>query len=424
MTTACDPSVACREELERLLANDSFRNSGSVCKLLRYLGERALNGDHGTVKEFTIGVDVFNKPDGYDPQADPLVRVLASKLRHKLDDHYRTEGAASAVRIELPKGHYQLRFEHRPPAMELPRAGVDARPWRRLAYTLGLLLALAIAALLVMGRPAASNPHDPPGNAALARLWQPYLQGDRPILIVFGTPLFTHFSGAFLRDPKLNQWEEAENSDRMRKVQKAIGSPFAHPSHTFTGIGEAQGIFLLSRLLLGQKRHTLLKRSVAVTWDEIASHNVIFLGPPKFNLHSKELPFEPEFAIEKGWVRNLRPANGEPPRYIAVRTPSHSAILEDHALISSFPGLHGRGRIVILASSSTEGTGAAADYITGPQYAHELVEKMRDPSGKLPEAYQVVIHVRFKEQAPVQMAYVTHRALHLPGRPPVPARGK
>jgi hypothetical protein len=421
MSAVCDPSIACREELERVLASESFRHSAGVCKLLRYLGERELSGNDEIVKEFTIGVEAFHKADGYDPQTDPLVRVLASKLRHKLDEYYRVEGAASGVRLELPKGHYRLHFEPRLPAIDTPPP--EARRWRHIAYVLGSLLAVAVAALLMAGRPsgfpsrevAASAP-DAAWNAALEQLWQPYLHGHRPVLIVFGTPLFTHFSGAFLRDPKLNQWEDAESSDRMRRAQKAVGSSFAHPSYNFTGIGEAQGIFLVSQLLLGRKQNARLKRSSAVTWDEIASHSVIFLGPPKFNLHSNELPFEPAFTIERGWVKNLRPAKGEPARYEAVRTPSHSAILEDHALISSFPGLHGQGRIVILACSSTEGTGAAAEYFTGPQYALGLVEKLRGASGKLPEAYQVLIHVKFKEQAPVQITYVTHRELHTAGR--------
>jgi len=94
-----------------------------------------------------------------------------------------------------------------------------------------------------------------------------------------------------------------------------------------------------------------------------------------------------------------------------VWTPSHGALLEDHALVTRLPGLHGHGDITILAASSTEGTWAATEYVTRPQHAKDLVSRLRLASGKLPESYQVVIRTRVREQVPIEMSYVTHRVL-------------
>jgi len=422
MKLAEDQSAEFRLELERVLDSQMLRNSEAVCRLLAYLGEKSLAGEGAGLKEFTIGIEAFNKPPDYDPQQDPTVRVLASKLRHKLDDYYRSEGMHHPVRIELPKGHYSLRFQTRPtPANDArsadPRA--ELRRWRRICGALAVTLG-AVGLLAVQWRAALHQREAEAARASqawipeLELLWRPYLESNRPVLIALGTPLFTKFSGAFFRDPRLNQWEEAARSDRLRIVQKALKSPYASPWHNFTGIGEASGAFLLCKLLLARKPDLLLKRSTALSWEDIGTHNVIFLGSPKFNLQLKDIPLERDFIIEGGSLRNLRPQPGEPRKFPEVWTPSHSTLLEDHALVTRLPGLHGYGEITVLAASSTEGTWAATEYVTRPQHARELVARLRLPSGKLPEAYQVVIRAKFKDQVPIETSYVTHRVLKAP----------
>jgi hypothetical protein len=407
-----------RQELERVLTSQMFRNSEAVSRLLAYLGERSLGGDGAGLKEFTIGVEAFHKPSDYNPQEDPTVRVLASKLRHKLQDYYQTEGADHPVQIELPKGHYLLKFGVRQPS----RAGTSAGRLRRWQWASAALAAALVVALVAAGqwrsalRERGANASYRAWSPELELLWQPYLHGNRPILIALGTPLFTKVAGGFFRDPRLNEWEEAERSDRVRIVQKALESPYASPWFNFTGIGEANGAFLLCKLLLLRKADLLLKRSTAVTWEDIGTHNVIFLGSPKFNPKLKDIPFEQDFVLEGGSLRNRRPHRGEPQEFAEVWTPSHSTLLEDHALITRLPGLHGHGEITILAASSTEGTWAATEYVTRPQQARDLVAKLRLASGKMPEAYQVVIRAKYKDQVPIETSYVTHRVLETPTR--------
>jgi hypothetical protein len=157
----------------------------------------------------------------------------------------------------------------------------------------------------------------------------------------------------------------------------------------------------------------LLKRSNTLSWDDIGAHNVVFLGSPKFNPQSAEMPFEPQFVIEGGSLRNLRPRAGEPESFPETWSPSH-VLLEDHALVTRLPGLHGRGEITILAASSTEGTWAATEYCTEPLHARDLVARLRLPSGEVPRAYQIVVRAKFKDRVPIDTTYVTHRLLALP----------
>jgi len=423
MDTVSDQAAEFRAELERLVTSAMFRGSPAVCRLLAYLGERWLAGEGGGLKEFTIGVEGFNKPADYDPQQDPTVRVVASKLRHKLGDYYQTEGRDHPVRIELPKGHYNLRLQPRQPAADgagAPELSAETRRWRRRFWATALALAVVVP-LATYWRVALSQ-----REAAATLLWtpdmelfwQPYLEGNRPILIALGTPLFTKFSQGFFRDPRLNNWEQAEGSARLRAVQKALDSSYASPWYNFTGIGEASGTFLLSKLLADRRPDLLLKRSAAFSWEDLSTHSAIFLGSPKFNPQLTVFPFEQDFVIEGGSLRNLRPRPGEPQKFPEIWTPDHSALLEDHALLSHLPGLHGQGQIMVLAASSTEGTWGVTEYVTNPAHVRELVARLRSPSGSLPEAYQVVIRVKIKDGVPIDVTYVTHRVLRpSPGAP-------
>ncbi len=54
------------------------------------------------------------------------------------------------------------------------------------------------------------------------------------------------------------------------------------------------------------------------------------------------------------------------------------------------------------------------EYVTQPEYAKELVSRVAKSAGSLPDCYQVIIHVRFKQQVPVEIGYVTHRVLPPP----------
>src|SRR5258708_34042606 len=99
-------SNAVRAELARILASPLLTRSAQRAGLLRYLVEHALAGNDGTLKESVIGVEVFGRAPGWDPQADSTVRMQAARLREKLREYYATEGQADPVVIEVPKGTY------------------------------------------------------------------------------------------------------------------------------------------------------------------------------------------------------------------------------------------------------------------------------------------------------------------------------
>jgi TolB-like protein/Tfp pilus assembly protein PilF len=112
------------EQLERVLASPQFAEAPRQQRLLRYLVECSLAGETERLKGYTLGIDVFDRAPDFDPAVDAIVRVEAGRLRAKLRDYHDGPGAADALRFELPKGAYVMRFERN----ETPPVAAVAMP--------------------------------------------------------------------------------------------------------------------------------------------------------------------------------------------------------------------------------------------------------------------------------------------------------
>jgi TolB-like protein len=104
------PEPDIRAELDRILASKGFAAAGRISKLLRYIVDKTLAGDTDQLKEYAVGIEVFERDDKYDPRLDSIVRVEAGRLRTKLDEYYNGGGAGSPIRINLPRGGYSAQF--------------------------------------------------------------------------------------------------------------------------------------------------------------------------------------------------------------------------------------------------------------------------------------------------------------------------
>jgi Tol biopolymer transport system component len=95
-------------ELAALESSESFRRAPGLIGLLRFLVEKELSGDGNSLKETTIGMELYQRDAGYDPKIDGIVRVNANRLRKRLNEHYA--GQPSAVQIHLLPGSYRPIF--------------------------------------------------------------------------------------------------------------------------------------------------------------------------------------------------------------------------------------------------------------------------------------------------------------------------
>jgi adenylate cyclase len=94
--------------LDKILASPVFSQSGRQQRFLRYVVTETLAGRAEMLKGYTIGVDVFDREQAFDPSIDAIVRVEAARLRGKLREYYDDAGRNDPVRFELPKGNYTV----------------------------------------------------------------------------------------------------------------------------------------------------------------------------------------------------------------------------------------------------------------------------------------------------------------------------
>jgi hypothetical protein len=80
---------------------------------LEFTVSKAMRGEVDGLKEYSIGVEVFAKPDTFDPRLDSIVRVEARRLRAAVERHYATDGAASEIVILFRPGTYAPTFRKR-----------------------------------------------------------------------------------------------------------------------------------------------------------------------------------------------------------------------------------------------------------------------------------------------------------------------
>src|SRR6267378_2115749 len=109
-----------QRQLDRILASRTLAGSDQLKRLLRLTVERTINGQSDLLKEYNLGLEVFQRPPDYDPKVDPIVRVQARRLRSKLDEYYASEGADVSLVIRIPKGSYVPVFEARKSAASAP----------------------------------------------------------------------------------------------------------------------------------------------------------------------------------------------------------------------------------------------------------------------------------------------------------------
>ena len=379
--TQTAPASAQQEQVRRILLSKAFRTSEVHRNLLGYLVEKSLSGEADALKEYTVGLEVFAKPESYDPRQESVVRMHMARLRQKLTEYYRAEGAEDPIIVDVPKGAFKVTFEEREAAPvaqagdPLPAAGVRIP---RITSLLAALLvgAMALAAffglrLLRLERTGAALTASPAWTPELRELWAPLLAGDRPLVVVLATQ-----------------------------------------QTNLTGVATANGAFLLGQFLADRKQNVYVTGSSGLSMPDIVMGNLVYLGGPASNPQLQALPLKEELVIEAGGIRNLHPLGGEPEFFPAPRPrPADSKLDDGYALITNTPGLNGKGDVLYLSGTHASGTTAGVEVFTDPPLARSIVERIRKPDGTLPRYYQILLKVRSMDEMPIDITYAFHKEL-------------
>ena len=117
-----------REQLKRILVSNIFAHSARLSRFLQFVVERGNAGRADDLKEYAIGIEVFERESDFDPRIDPIVRVQAAKVRSKLMEYYASVGRDDELVISIPKGGYAPVFESAPHTLSKSSAQAAKKP--------------------------------------------------------------------------------------------------------------------------------------------------------------------------------------------------------------------------------------------------------------------------------------------------------
>lgn len=100
-----------KTQLKRIIDNQAFKGTEKQRGFLSFVVDEALEGRISQIKAYTVAVSVYGRPEHFDPQVDPIVRVEAGRLRRAIDLYYMTAGKDDPVHIAIPKGSYVPSFK-------------------------------------------------------------------------------------------------------------------------------------------------------------------------------------------------------------------------------------------------------------------------------------------------------------------------
>ncbi|HZS05301.1 MAG TPA: hypothetical protein VFD58_10745 [Blastocatellia bacterium] len=450
-----------REELDKILASRYFVNAHKKKHFLRVICDFYLAGRAQELNEYVLGYDVFERDNTYNPSADPIVRVVAHEVRKKLDSYYQNEGANDEIRLEIPAGSYQPVFtRHVPqpgqvagenPAPSAPgvEALLEPRRLRGVATGLGLaVLGLAITVIVLalsnrgLRQQAAitSASSDPAMHGG--EMWGTFLKDNIPPVVVLSNPVVPRFANA--SDPELLLKEAIPLDQEAREMlQKKVipnrgllipesggsgsenvkgqQSPAAPgqlisriilSNNFYTGIGEAIGLHHLNNFFHSAGREIILKQSRTLSAEDLKNRNVILLGGAWVNEWSGKLPENEDFVYSSNArVVNRNPQSGEEREYTPQFDGRTGGLTTDYALITVKQNLTETRQVMVLSGIYSEGTEAAAEYVTNKTHLDHLNQRLRQAreSGEPPYYFQALLKVGVENGIPTTISIV---ALH------------
>jgi TolB-like protein len=105
--------TAITKQLDKIFVHPDFSKSEILKRFLTYIVQETLTGNSNFLKEYTIALNVLEKPVSFNPQKDCIVRIHAVRLRQALFHYYHEMGANDQIIINMPKGKYVPKFMDR-----------------------------------------------------------------------------------------------------------------------------------------------------------------------------------------------------------------------------------------------------------------------------------------------------------------------
>ena len=396
-----------RPVLDRIMASRHFASAGRRKKFLTVVTDYYLTGRAEQLNEFCLASEVFGFDQHYDPAGNASVRVCAHDVRKRLRDYFEHEGARERLMLQIPPGAYKPMFLERLrdlpsdlSPLEVIPVPAPARPRRRPLLALVVATTLVLMCALAYGLRGWPFSERVPGTP-----WKPLLEGQGAILVIMSNPPLFQFLWA--SDPVRSRQKLIPlGREALAAIDQELG-----PSSTrlpylvfspedYTGMGEAMSLMHLTRFFSRAGREMLVKQSKTAGTEDLKNHNVVLVGGPLSNQwlpRSESLDFD----LSGNFVLNRNPLPGEQREYRLTVDPVSGQPAIDWAVITVAPGIAPGRVVMILAGIRSEGTQAAAEFVTDPRYAEQLQRRLGSNPSRF---FQALLRVEVKKWQPATLS--------------------
>lgn len=253
------------EQLHKILGSNEFKDSKSYKTLLEYLVKASLRNEVPT--ETSIAIEGLNKKGDFDNSTDASVRVYIHNLRKKNASYYLNEGKNDPIRISVPKGqHYQVVFS------EIKQKKSFSNYYYLIIFF--TILLLNILFWVFSGNNSKINASFTDNN----NVWNEFLADEEPVLLVIGDFfIFKDTSQSiqkYIRDYRINSPEELHTYNiKNEEFQK-----YSETEITFIGKSSVDSFPEIISMLASWNKEFDVKLASELTWDDVISKNIIFVG--------------------------------------------------------------------------------------------------------------------------------------------------
>jgi hypothetical protein len=387
-----------RALVRRITRSSAFGKSERLSSLLIYVCEVTLQGKGKELNEQKIGAAVFGKAPDYDSSIDGIVRTQASRLRHRLDQYFKEEGADEPLQIVIPRGGYIPFFEPRLPvrnklitnlpleevaALEVsapktvPPAGTDRElgssslsttrryglPW--IAGLLAVALVVVLAVALVQRRP------EPIPSFAHAQgtglLWGEMFVPGQSTLLVFGDSGLVMWHGSSDRSLGLTDYMRGDyRADETGSTPNALSATDLS-NRRYTTVVDLELVHALDRIAIGENSNLEVRYARDARPNDLKQGDVILIGASEANPWV-EL-FEPRMNFvfvndrphQTMSVVNRSPRAGEAQHWESANQDAEHRVF---GVLAFLPTVNGNGNALLLEGTSMAGTESAWDFVS------------------------------------------------------------
>ena len=420
-----------------ILQSPVFKASPRSQHLLKYVVEKALDGDFDALKERLIGTELFGRPAGYDTGEDAIVRVAASDVRKRLLQFYGTGGPHGPMRIDLPPGSYIPAFgvidgavaePVKPPLTHadpsLPAAlkwqlvtGPQWTPARKALYLVAAAAVLLLLALVLARTAAPASPKSLPWSVLFSK------NSPQTNIILSDTNLSAL---QFLLEYRLPLSDYA-NRQYLPNLDRPLSPDMQRVAHGFSGIdytaataaidavtvlrvAQIAGVYA-SRIKVRPARSLQLR-------DFESDENFILLGSPSSNpwgtLFAEQLDFAFDYdrELKTEFLRNNHPRSGELARY--VPTAAGGATGRTFGMIAFTRNSNHAGHVLMVAGTTAESTEAGVKLVADLAAFSSVLRRYGITDAGPPRHFEILLGVEAMAGAPARSEILAVHALSDP----------